>query len=503
MAEKVTLDPRRLTAAQEGDPRLVSYNVEMTEITGGTFWKPYSAAQIAGTEEFEPIKNLEDFSSMMAVFPPIDLTNEKLRALARAIGPAWVRVSGSWATKTYYDFDGHTGGAAPQGFQSVLSKAQWDGVLDFVRAIGARLMISVANCIGVHRQDGSWDPAQADLIFRYSREYGVPIEAAEFMNEPNSMAISGAPAGYTPADFARDQDAFFRFMRAHYPDVLLVGPCATGDAGIGERVTDRSNPLMAAMQSTPTAELLAGCKESPDIFSYHYYNGISERGAAMSGHWPAELATCEEYLSIAGHTVRYYLPLRDSCCPGAPLWVTESGDAGCGGNTWASTYLDVIRFANELGDFSQTAKGVIFHNTLCSSDYGLLQHGSYEPRPNYWLAVLWDRLMGTTAFATGEPVREGAHLYAHSRKDGQAGAVYLLVNNNREATEVELPAPAQRYALSAPQLRAPVMELNGRPLVLEDGALPALEPEQVPAGTAFAAPHTVTFFVLGQDEPTL
>lgn len=134
---------------------------------------------------------------------------------------------------------------------------------------------------------------------------------------------------------------------------------------------------------------------------------------------------------------------------------------------------------------------------------GVNEPHTNEPRPNYWLAVLWNRLMGTTAFATGEPVREGAHLYAHSRRDGQSGAVYLLVNNSREATEVELPAPAQRYTLSAPQLRAPVMELNGRPLVLEDGALPALEPEQVPAGTAFAAPHTVTFFVLGQDEPTL
>ena len=36
------------------------------------------------------------------------------------------------------------------------------------------------------------------------------------------------------------------------------------------------------------------------------------------------------------------------------------------------------------------------HNTLDSSDYGLLNENDYKPRPNFWAAVLWRRLMGTT-----------------------------------------------------------------------------------------------------------
>ena len=47
-----------------------------------------------------------------------------------------------------------------------------------------------------------------EKIFSLSKEYGVPIEAAEFMNEPNMLQYSGAPAGYTAADYARDQDLF-------------------------------------------------------------------------------------------------------------------------------------------------------------------------------------------------------------------------------------------------------------------------------------------------------
>lgn len=498
MTQNIRLMPQQLRPLREGDPRLLSYNVEMTEITGGTFWKPYTSGQIDGVEEFPMITSIADFQNMLTWFDPIDPSDPKLRALAGALGSAWVRVSGSWATKTYYDFDGHTGGNPPEGFQSVLTKEQWNGVLDFVRAIDGKLMISMANCIGVHNEDGSWNPEQARLIFEYSRDYGVPISAAEFMNEPNSIEISGAPAGYTAADFARDQDTFFRFMREEFPEVLLVGPCATGDAGIGEEVTDHSNPLIESMRSIPSEELLADTKERADIFSYHYYNGISERGAGMSGHWPADKATSESYLDVAPHAVRYYLPMRDKWCPGAPLWVTESGDAGCGGNTWASTYLDVIRYANELGYFGTKAEGVIFHNTLCSSDYGLLAHGTYEPRPNYWLALLWNTLMGTTVYDTEEPIREGVHLYAQSRKDGKPGAVYLLVNNSTtEETLVDIPASAQIYSLSAPTLRSRKMYLNGEALELKHGyEIPELKPILTSAGVWSAKPATISFIVV-------
>ena len=101
----------------------------------------------------------------------------------------------------------------------------------------------------------------------------------------------------------------------------------------------------------------------------------------MGGHWPYEAILSEHYLSIAAHCARQYAPKRDRYVPGGQMWVTDSGDAGCGGNTWASTYADVPRTLNELGEFSTVTSGVIFHNTLASSDYGFLKHGTFEPRP--------------------------------------------------------------------------------------------------------------------------
>ena len=181
------------------------------------------------------------------------------------------------------------------------------------------------------------------------------------------------------------------------------------------------------------------------------------------------------------------------------MWVTESGDAGGGGDTWASTYLDVLRTLSELGSFATITDGVIFHNTLASSDYGFLKHGTFEPRPNYFAVLLWNRLMGTTVYDCQNPDTEGTHVYCHSRRDGKDGCVYLVINNSlTDTTEIELPKDAEVYSLSGNgDIRSTVMYLNGRPLGVQGvSELSDLNPERHPAGKLTLAPATCTFIVI-------
>lgn len=476
------------------DERLVSYNVEMTEVTGGTFWKAYTPEQIAGTEAFPPLKDFSDTAGMMQLYPPVDLAGEKIRKYARALGSVYIRVSGSWATDTYYDFDGHTGGVVPEGYKAILTRERWDGLLDFVKAVDARLLISVSNCPGDHVGGKPWSPEQAKLLFDYSRDYGVPIAAAEFMNEPNMLPLTPPYEVYSVQDFGRDQDIFARFIRENYPEVLLVGPCACGDPFGGE-----GQGVSGFAHYVPTEELLAACREPMDVFSYHSYVGISDRGAALGGHHEADKAMSEPYLRVAACFAENYGRLRDEKYPGAPMWVTESADAGLGGNTWASTYLDVIRYADELGSFPTVTDGVIFHNTLASSDYGLLDRESHLPRPAYWLVYLWNQLMGTQVYDAGEPVREGAHVYVHSRRDGKEGYAYLLINNSEtEPTMVELPVDGELYRLDAESLRAPYLRVNGVTLTGADAEsdFAAIRPEKAPAGQLQLAPASVAFLLI-------
>ena len=504
MAEFVTLNPSNLTLLREGNPRMLSYNVEFAEVTGGTFWKAYTPGQIAGVEEFyvEPTDGgiRAMYKDLMQVYPPINLYDEKLRTLAKHFGPVWVRVSGTWATKTYYDFEGkYADGTVPEGYMNVLTRQQWIGVLDFVKAIGAKLLVSVSNCEGLHKAEEPWHPEQAEKLFRLSKEYGVPINAAEFTNEPNMMADTGFPENYTCHDFGRDQDIFFRWVKENYPECLCVGPCTTG----GDVVFGKVGGVEQLSNDTCSCDdLMENAKVNPDVFSYHFYNGVSERLAPVvpNGHWAAEEALCEEYLSAASAFARTYKPLRDKYCPGGEMWVTESGDAGGGGNTWASTYMEVVRALNELGGFAAETAGVVFHNTLASSDYGYLQHGSFDPRPGYFAAYLWNALMGTAVYATSEPIREGAHVYCHAYKADPAKKCYLIINNSEtETTTVEVPADGTIYTLAGKDgnKRATVMTLNGRDLVLgENWELPDLSGDAIAAGKVELAPMTCTFLVV-------
>ncbi len=514
MAESIKLDLQILSPLHQQNPLLMSYNVEFAEVTGGTFWKAYTPGQIAGTEEFYVEPSAEGIAAMykdlMQVYPPINLYNEKLRKLTRDLGAAWCRISGTWATKTYYDFDGeYPEGVVPEGYLNKLTKEQWVGVLDFVRDCGLKLKISMANCPGLHSAEEPWPTTEAEKIFKFSKEYGVPILAAEFANEPNMMEDTGFPQGYTAAHYRRDADIFGKWLKENYPECLYVGPSDVGGMGaalgMGEDSQDQGiGGVEQLIKENVTVDaLLEGCEVPVDVYSYHYYNGVSDRLASVmpKGHWQPEQANSEAFLAVPIAMCRYHCGKRDVYCPGGEMWVTESGEAGGGGSSWSSTYLDVLRTLNELGGFSKLTPGVIFHNTLTASDYAFLDRNTHDPRPNFFAVKLWQDLMGPQVYDTHEPVREGVHVYCQSYKPDGSKKCYLLINNSEtQATTVELPAPGTVYTLAGKDgnKRAPVMTLNGRDLVLgENNALPDLSGAPIAAGVHTLAPMTCTFLVIG------
>jgi hypothetical protein len=137
------------------------------------------------------------------------------------------------------------------------------------------------------------------------------------------------------------------------------------------------------------------------------------------------------------------------------------------------------------------------HNTLAASDYGLLEEKTLRPRPNYWAALLWRRLMGTTVLDAG--VHQGVHLYAHCRR-GVRGAVTLLaINTDRtNAVTLRLPATSERYTLSADDLQNTEVKLNGTALDLgPNDDLPRFAAVTSPPGPVEIGPATITFLTVG------
>src|SRR5947207_8482222 len=113
---------------------------------------------------------------MFEARPPIDLTNTRLRKLTAALGPAYLRVSGTWANTVYFhDSDTPAPASPPQGFQGVLTRPEWKGVIEFARAVNARLTTSFALSAGDRDAAGVWTPDQARKLLAYTKTVGGEI----------------------------------------------------------------------------------------------------------------------------------------------------------------------------------------------------------------------------------------------------------------------------------------------------------------------------------------
>lgn len=159
-ASPARVSPATMPRVATIDERFQSYNIEMVEVTGGRFWKPYDQpgnATQSTTKEAPSDKSADEDQSRFQYRPPIDLTNPRLRKLAAALGPAYVRISGTWANNTYFqNSDEPSPSTPPKGFNGVLTRQEWKGVIDFSQAVDAKIVTSFAISPGTRDASGVW-----------------------------------------------------------------------------------------------------------------------------------------------------------------------------------------------------------------------------------------------------------------------------------------------------------------------------------------------------------
>jgi heparanase 1 len=439
LADSPSLAPANMARIGTVDERFQSYNIEMIEVTGGRFWKPYRSKPGAPPAQHQ--RSGSDTprgmdSSIYQYRPPTDLTNARLRKLATALAPAYLRVSGTWANSTYFSDSDDAPSAHSAGFNGTLTRQQWRDVVEFSQSVDARIVISFAVSPGTRDAAGVWKPDQASRLLTYTRSIGGSIAAAEFMNEPNLAEMGGAPAGYDATGYGRDFRLFHSFMKQTTPETIILGPGTVGEPAIA-------------------SDLLAASKPAVDVVSYHYYGTLSER---CSGKSAPEAALSEDWLSRTDRSLTFYRTLRDRFEPGKPIWLTETADAACGGNPWAVSFLDTFRYLDQLGR----------------------------------------RLMGTTVLDAGVPLGPGLHVYAHCQRGTPGGVALLVINLDRHAPHLlVLPTASVRYSLNAASLMDTDVRLNGHPLKLLAGDdLPTIEGRPTAAGTILFEQATITFLAV-------
>ncbi|WP_321346218.1 hypothetical protein [uncultured Draconibacterium sp.] len=476
----VKLNLTNLEQVAEVEERFQSINVEMCEVVGGDFWIPYELVDV------EKVK-AEGFAALKRTIPAVNLYDKKLRTLASALGPMYIRVSGTWANTTFFQDNNEPKlETAPDGYENVLTRAEWKGVIDFCNATNSKLVTSFAISDGIRDEDGNWTPAQIESLINFTKSLGGEIYAAEMFNEPSHAGHGGAPDGYDATWYARDFELFKDFVDAAYPEMKILGPGSTGEGGLIPGGTISTDDIMKA---TPNPEF--------EVFTYHYYGGVSQR---CRGGLTPENALTKEWLSKTELGLKYYEDARNKYQPGAPIWLTETAEAACGGNPWASTYVDCFRYLEQLGRLAKKNVQVVMHNTLCASEYALLEQETHDPRPNYWAALLWNKFMGTKVYNT-ETKAEGPDIFIHNLKNSTNGFAVLIVNPEVEQTSINIPVNAEKYLLTADEILSKSVQLNGEILKLNsDNTLPEIKGENINAGEMIIPGQSILFLTFNQNQ---
>ena len=473
----------KLGRVAEVDARYQGYNIEMVEVTGGRFWAPYGGP---ADERYRQR-------------PPIDLTDPKLIALAKNLGPSLMRVSGTWANNTYLEAEGEHLSAPPPGYVQVLTRAQWKNVVAFSKAVDAPIVTSFAVSNGTRGPDGVWTTDQAQRRLDLTREAGGTIYAAEFFNEANMpSAAPEMPKDYHAENYGAEFRIFRDWARKNAPEMKILGVGGVGEAGL---ITIAPGSQFGSHVSSD--DMMKQNPNSVDAVSYPFYGSVSQRcmgrgmGTAVKGH-----ALGAEWLDLTLRDYKFYAALRDKYEPGKPIWNTETAQAACGGSPWASTFLDTFRYLNQNAALAQLGLQTLQHNTLAASDYALIDRDTLTPRPNYWAAVLWRRTMGTTVLASPKSPSPALRLYAQCQAGKPGGVTVLALNTGEAPQRLSLGGKGLGWTMTGQPVDTRSILINGKaPGLAANGQLTGLEGAAV-AGRVTVPGQSIAFYSLpGANNP--
>lgn len=476
----VVIDASRLAYVRSIDPRYQSFQIGFSHLTGGETWKAYDAL---------PKGETKDIASVREARAASDLMNRRLLNLTRALSPLYIRYSGTTANSVYFhDSDTPPPAKAPEGYTVVLTRERWKLAVDFAKAVDARVLTSFANSDGVRDAAHAWTPRMAKAWLRYNRSIGARIYAAELFNEPNAPEPPRIPKGFTPEEFARDFAIFRGFMSRAAPAIKIAGP---GNATLGITGVPSIGASMEGYAS-------ASPRPRFDIFSYHFYPTLAQRCAPPTSPLglSADKALSEEFLARPEKQLNDVKALRDKYAPGAPIWLTETGGAACGGLIWQPTFLDSFRFLDTEARLAKGGLDAMFTHALISGSNGIIDEKTFMPNSSYWGAVLFRRLMGTRVL-DAQASRPGLHVYAHCLRETPGGVVLLALNLGSTPQTVNAGMAAQVYALTAPELQGRTVMLNGKTLAIgNDDRLPPMPPVAIASGKVVLSPTSSAFIAL-------
>lgn len=270
------------------DARYLSVALDLGQVAEPTrFWNPKGHGETDDRRSF-------------------DFSRSRLRKLAGALAPCYLRVGGTEADRCLYALDASADvtelvRSPPPPFTSVLTAAHVDAIGQFAQACKMDIAFTLNAGWGARAGNGGpWDPSRGAIdLMRLASSRGYPFEVYELGNEPNAWPLFHRGLTVQPEEYARDLATLIRTRDAEAPLARVSGGSTAFWPNLGEC------PALGRAGSAPLGQptLIRGFLRralsalgalddvrAPDIITWHYYPGLSDRSKLAKHRTAAGIA---------------------------------------------------------------------------------------------------------------------------------------------------------------------------------------------------------------------
>uniref|UniRef100_A0A8D3DAF0 Heparanase n=1 Tax=Scophthalmus maximus TaxID=52904 RepID=A0A8D3DAF0_SCOMX len=341
--------------------------------------------------------------------------------------------------------------------------------------------------------DNSWNSSNARSLLDYCESRGYRT-SWELGNEPNSyekkagIRVDGRQLG-------RDFTCLREMMSQSklYRDAGLYGP------DVGQPRDHRVDILEGFLQS--------GADAVDAVTWHHYY--VNGRDTSLEDFLDPEVL---DTLALKTSEV---LQRVKTVSPGKKVWLGETSSAYGGGATGLSdTFVAGFMWLDKLGLGARLGLDVVMRQVFIGSGSYHLVDDNLDPLPDYWLSVLYKRLVGPEVLkvearsGSGRSRSVRVYLHCSNTHSYRRGAVTLMsMNLGEEPARISAPdlvstGTAEAFVLQAARsgeegLDSRSVKLNGDVLkMLDDKTLPELRGRRLPPADRLQLPgFSLAFFV--------
>ncbi|KAL4571436.1 hypothetical protein LXL04_018195 [Taraxacum kok-saghyz] len=430
----------------------------------------------------------------------VDLNNTIFQNAITAFSPLKIRLGGSLQDELVYETEDQTEPCIPFSKNTsalfnfnpgCLPLSRWDQLTSFFNKTGAVIIFGLNALNGRQvRPDGStvgaWNSTNAESLIRYTVKKNYTMYAWELGNE---LSGNGVGARVTASQYVNDTITLKNIVQEIYdgiePKPLIISPGGFFDAKWFKEYINKTSGII-------------------DVVTHHIYN----LGPGVDKHLVEKILD-PSVLDNEVDTFKQLENILETSGTSASAWVGEAGGAyNSGHNLVTNAFVFSFWYLDQLGMSAVYNTKTYCRQSLIGGNYGLLNTTTFVPNPDYYSALLWHRLMGTTVLATNFTGSKKIRSYAHCAKQSE-GMTLLLINLDKTTTfnvnlllnEIQMVRGGSRtreeYHLTAKDgnLHSQTMVLNGKDLVLNpEGDIPPLEPLYVGSlKPIVVAPYSIVF----------